>query len=128
MGYISQRKPDVQGFTLIEVLVATSILTFGLLAVTTMQVAAIRGNYTAARVTEATSVGQEKIEALIGLPSTHADLQDVTGDSMGGLDVPTLGTVLAGGASLISADGNPGSPDHAQTIAIGSEGYWGVHR
>ena len=57
-----------KGFTLLEVIVAISILTFGLLAVASMQMTAIRGNYNASNITEATTVAQDRLEDLMGLP------------------------------------------------------------
>jgi type IV pilus assembly protein PilV len=56
-----------RGFTLLEVIVAISILTFGLLAVASMQMTAIRGNYNASNITEATTVAQDRLEDLMGL-------------------------------------------------------------
>jgi prepilin-type N-terminal cleavage/methylation domain-containing protein len=54
-----------RGFTLLEVIVAISILTFGLLAVATMQTTAIRGNYNANCITEATTVAQDRLELFL---------------------------------------------------------------
>ena len=56
-----------KGFTLLEVIEAISILTFGLLAVASMQMTAIRGNYNASNITEATTVAQDRLEDLMGL-------------------------------------------------------------
>ena len=56
------------GFTLLEVIIAISILTVGLLAVGSMQTAAIHGNDTAYHVTEGATWAQNRIEALIALP------------------------------------------------------------
>ena len=53
------------GFTLIEVILTISILAFGLLAVASMQVSAIRANGHADRVTEATILAQDKMEELM---------------------------------------------------------------
>ena len=64
------------GFTLIEVIIAISILTVGLLAVATMQTAAIQGNFFAYRTTEATTLAQDRLEYLLSLPYGDADLQD----------------------------------------------------
>ena len=73
------------GFTLIEVLIAVSILTIGLLAVASMQVSAIRGNDFSSNVTEATVLAQDKLELLSTLPYAHGDLQDQDGDFDSGL-------------------------------------------
>lgn len=53
------------GFTLIEVILSISILAFGLLAVASMQVSAIRGNAYADRVTEATILAESRMEQLM---------------------------------------------------------------
>jgi type IV pilus assembly protein PilV len=63
-----------EGFTLLEVLVAISILSFGLLAVASMQVAAIQGNSVAHTVTEGTTAAMDRIEQLAALPYNDADL------------------------------------------------------
>jgi len=68
------------GFTLLEVIVAISILTVGLLAVGTMQVSAIYGNSFAGRMTAATSIAEDKMEQLLSLQytytATHPDLAE----------------------------------------------------
>jgi len=67
------------GFTLLEVIVAVSILTFGLLAVASMQLTAIHGNYNASDITEGTTVAQDRLEELMGLTYGHSDLSDPVG-------------------------------------------------
>jgi prepilin-type N-terminal cleavage/methylation domain-containing protein len=70
------------GFTLIEVLIAIVILTFGLLAVGSMQVSAIRGNFMGGNTSTALSLASEKMEELLNLDFNHADLNDsVTGNN-----------------------------------------------
>ncbi len=70
-----------KGFTLLEVIVAISILTFGLLAVASMQMTAIRGNYNASNITEATTVAQDRLEDLMGLLYSDSLLENPgTGD------------------------------------------------
>jgi type IV pilus assembly protein PilV len=64
----AERHGGEAGFTLLEVIVAVSILTIGLLAVASMQTAAIRGNDTAYHVTESATWAQNRLEALIALP------------------------------------------------------------
>jgi prepilin-type N-terminal cleavage/methylation domain-containing protein len=56
------------GFTLLEIIVAISILTFGLLAVASMQSAAIRGNQLGYRVTEGSTLAQDRAEWLFAQP------------------------------------------------------------
>ena len=62
------------GFTLLEVLIAISVLTVGLLGVASMQVSAIRANDFASAQTEAATAGMDRIEKLLRLPYDHADL------------------------------------------------------
>jgi prepilin-type N-terminal cleavage/methylation domain-containing protein len=53
------------GFTLLEIIIAISILTFGILAVASMQTAAIRGNQLGYRLTEGSTLAQDRLEFLI---------------------------------------------------------------
>ena len=62
------------GFTLIEVLIALTIFSVGLLAIAAMQTSAIRMNSTGNRLSELSTVGIEKFEQLMSLPSTNAQL------------------------------------------------------
>jgi len=70
MKYLTQEK----GFSLIEVLVAITIFAVGLLAVASMQLTSVKGNFSARNVTEAITLGQTKAEELYTLPYNHADL------------------------------------------------------
>jgi len=54
-----------QGFTMIEVMIAIVILTVGLLAVGTMQLSAIRGNFMSGNTSVALSLASEKMEDLL---------------------------------------------------------------
>jgi len=60
------------GFTIIEVMVAISILAVGLMAVFTAQSRSITGNADANRQTEAMTLAQDKMEELLAVP--YADL------------------------------------------------------
>jgi prepilin-type N-terminal cleavage/methylation domain-containing protein len=62
------------GFTLVELLIAVSILSAGLLALGSMQVSAISGNAYSANVTEGSTLATDRLEKLLALPYTHADL------------------------------------------------------
>lgn len=62
-----------KGFTLLEVIIAISILTVGLLAVATMQITAIRGNNFAYIRTEGTTLAQDMMEELIAMPFDDLD-------------------------------------------------------
>ena len=65
-----------KGFTLIEELIAITLLAIGLMAVATMQVSAIHGNKTGGDISNATFLAQDKLEEL----KTSAD---ITGESDG---------------------------------------------
>ena len=67
------------GFTLLEVIAAVSILTVGLLAVASMQTAAIQANDKAYRVTEGATWAQNRLETLMALPYNDPLLDNGTG-------------------------------------------------
>jgi prepilin-type N-terminal cleavage/methylation domain-containing protein len=75
-----------KGFTLLEVIVAISILTFGILAVASMQAASIRGNSFSSSVTEGTTWAGDQVERLTALPWDDPLLQDTDGDTAAGLN------------------------------------------
>ena len=62
------------GFTLIEVLAALSILAFGLLALAGLQVTSVHGNFFSNNVTQATVLAQDRLEQLENLPWDDAAL------------------------------------------------------
>ena len=66
------------GFTLIEVLVAMALLSFGLLSIAGMQLVAIQVNASSHQLGRGTALAQDKVEELLALPFTHADLEDAT--------------------------------------------------
>lgn len=57
-----------RGFTLLEVIIAISILTFGILAVGAMQGAALRGDSFAYGRTSASTLAQDALESQMALP------------------------------------------------------------
>lgn len=64
----SYQKHINDGFTLLEVIVAISVLSIGILAVASMQIGAIQGNSFAGHVTGGTTWAQDKLEELMALP------------------------------------------------------------
>ena len=68
------QKNQKNGFTLVEVLIAITILAFGMLAVASMQIWGIRGNSTAIWHTEAATTMASEIERLMALPYDDAEL------------------------------------------------------
>ena len=69
-----------EGYTLVEILIAIAILAFGLLAVATMQVRAIKTNATASGISQGLTLGQAKVEELMNLAYSHTALSDTDGD------------------------------------------------
>ena len=67
-----------QGFTLLEVMIAVAILAFGILAVASMQTSFMYGNSVADRLTEGTSWAGNKMEELLTIPDTDAQLSSGT--------------------------------------------------
>ena len=63
-----EKEKNVEGFTLLEIIIAIAIFTVGILAVASMQISAINGNESASSLTGATTWGQDKIEELLALP------------------------------------------------------------
>jgi len=63
-----KRKNNTRGFTLVEVMIAISIFTIGILAIASMQISAINGNDSANNLTGATTWAQDRIEELLALP------------------------------------------------------------
>jgi type IV pilus assembly protein PilV len=80
------------GFTLLEIIVAISILTFGILAVASMQTAAIRGNQLGYRLTEGSTLAQDRLEFLLTKPYNDPLLNigtDKADPDPGGTGLPT---------------------------------------
>jgi prepilin-type N-terminal cleavage/methylation domain-containing protein len=65
---VMQPKARQSGFTILEVMIAISILAIGLLAVFCGQKKAIRGNYRASHLTEGMTLAQDKLEELLASP------------------------------------------------------------
>lgn len=61
-----------KGFTLIEILIAITILSVGLLAVASMQANSLRGDNFAYQKTEASTWAQDKLESLMADPFVGA--------------------------------------------------------
>ena len=61
------------GFSLIEVLIALSIFTIGILGVATLVISSINENGLARRVTEATALAEDRLESMLALPYEDID-------------------------------------------------------
>ncbi len=63
------------GFTLVEILIAMTIFSIGILGVVALQVSSIQGNSFSRCTSEATALGQGKIEDLMGRDYDDPQLQ-----------------------------------------------------
>ena len=96
-----------EGWTLIEILIAIVVLTVGLLAVGTMQISAIRGNFMGGNTSIALTLASEKMEDLINRDYSDPVLDDSNAANNGDLssianidweeNVTDAGTIGAGG-------------------------------
>jgi type II secretory pathway pseudopilin PulG len=93
-----------RGLTIIEVPVALTMLGFGLLAMAPVFTGAVRTNASANQLTNANTLAREKMEELIGFPSTDPRLAVENGKDSAGPN----GTTIAG-ASIGVCDPVPGS-------------------
>lgn len=103
-----------QGLTLLEVLAAMAILSFGLLAIATMQASSIKGNSQAIGITEAITLAQDKVEELMRLPYNNAADNDDPLDDYCAFNAASNGTnqdVNDDGVDEVGADLNFGLND-----------------
>lgn len=62
------------GMTLVEVMIATVLLSFGLLAMLALQLHAMRGGQVGRHYTQAAQIARDRMELLQRLPWDHADV------------------------------------------------------
>jgi|LGOV01.1.fsa_nt_gb type IV pilus assembly protein PilV len=68
------------GFTLVELLIALVIFAVGILGVATMQISSIKGNSKGRQISEAVTVGADRIERFISMSYDDSALDDDDGD------------------------------------------------
>ena len=102
-----------QGFTLIEILIAMAIFAIGILAVGSMQIAAINTNASARNSMTVVTMAKDRAEKLTALTYDHADL-------VGSADPGTLHTPAAG------ADGIDNNED-GQIDEAGEAGHISIN-
>lgn len=92
------------GFTIIEVLIAITIFSIGILAVITMQTTGIGGNAIARHISEQTTLASGQMEQLMG--RGYDLLVDGNGNGMTGLnDGGITPATIADGGPIVSPDG-----------------------
>lgn len=94
--------PGERGMTLVEVPIALAILGFGLLAIAPMFTGAVRTNASSNQLTNANTLAREKMEELIGFPSTDARLAVAVGANAAG----PPGTSTTGTGSIVDTTFN----------------------
>lgn len=92
------RRRDERGLTIVEVPIALALLAFGLLAMAPMFTGAVRTNASAFNLTNANTLAREKMEELIGFPSTDPRLAVPAGANAA---VPS-GTSTTGAGSVVA--------------------------
>jgi prepilin-type N-terminal cleavage/methylation domain-containing protein len=108
-GDLIVKKYDAQdGFTLIEVVIAIFLLVVAILGAAGMQITSIEGNSRAIRMTDAVTLGSDRLERFMGLQYDDADLDDVsnTGTNAGvtGLNNTDVVGQLADGGPLVDGE------------------------
>jgi len=76
-------KAGDSGFSLLEMLIAMTILAIGLLGMATLQIAAIRGNTFGIRNTEATALIEDKVEEFKSTPYESISPETVIESNLG---------------------------------------------
>jgi type II secretion system protein I len=92
------------GFTILEVMVAISILAVGLMAVFTAQSRSIMGNTDANRQTVAMTLAQDKMEELLALPYENLDGTGSPVTAPGGYEVAWTVTPSSDNYKLIEVE------------------------
>jgi type IV pilus assembly protein PilV len=128
---------NTQGFTLIEIMIAMVIFVVGLLSVAAMQTSATKGNNTANRSTRAFTWCSDRMEVLMTLPYTDANLvgapdpgtlytpaqtaDGIDNDYDGQIDEAGEGGAVTITWNVIDNDGVAGAPpppDNTKSIAV----------
>ena len=123
---MASRAAKGRGFTLVELLVAMSLMFIGLMGLLSLQIVATRAAVQARRITEALSLAQDRVERLRRLPissvtsATEAKLTEKgTTDPTGGLYTRVTTVTPAGTSFVISvAVSWPDLQNRPHTITI----------
>ena len=97
-----------QGFSILEVLIGTTIFMVGMLGVAALLISSVNADSFSGNLTEATTLAASKMEVLMGLPVAHADLNDDDADGNSGLDDSCVTAIDASCTDPDQADGCDG--------------------
>ena len=121
-----------KGFTLVELMIAISILAIGVLAVAAMQIQAVKNNSHSKETSEASNIAKAVLEELRILPFNHplpfvnadkyladnTDLPDPNDFQNDSLNNPIRNRVFGAGDALIPANGLAGNPEHTDVTCL----------
>ncbi len=109
------------GFTLLEVLVALTILAIGVMAVVSMQTVAMRSNTIAYRITAASNLGQEALEDILSKDITDPIFLTSVNNQVYDLDPDTAATTrtVAGAGTYGATYSTTVGPDGSGNIPSG---------
>ncbi len=130
-----------KGFTLVEVLVALTILVIGLLGVAMMQIATISGNTFSREMAVATELGQDLLEKLNSAtytslitdpkltpgPHTNAEIVDANNNAQAnpidakGMSTDLSNTALPAGTTLYTRTWTVTDPAAGATFGVGTD-------
>ena len=99
----TQLRRSERGLSLIEVLVAATILALALLGLAPMFTGAVRSNASANQMTNANTLAREKLEELSGYPRNNAKLLVANGSNAA---IPTGGSIPGATATVNTALNN----------------------
>ncbi|MBW1931980.1 MAG: prepilin-type N-terminal cleavage/methylation domain-containing protein, partial [Deltaproteobacteria bacterium] len=121
---IEMKINNENGFSIIEILIAVTVFAIGILAVSKMQVMAIKTNHFANCLTDATTLAQDRMEELMGFPYTDSLNFDNDGDGTN-QDLDNDG-VDDNGNNFGLDDANMTTADHGDTINSRYNIFWNI--
>src|SRR5919108_2968420 len=114
--YKMEISKNTNGFTLIEILIATVIITVASLGVASLTIGVIRGNSFSKRLTTATTLAQDRLEEIKGIGYSNAPMGNTPG-TYG--DIPNFGGYKRD-TSVAYVNGDPASKMKKIDVTV----YW----